>query len=623
VSLLGRLFGRRPPRLPPWARQLGDPDRFARFVDAVAVALEARGVAVSEREIRSGSVMLGEPDGEHREWILWEVASRCAGADPDAWPRIVGSDLDRAEPAPANVGAPPADRRPRRPWTVEVAPWGGVLLECGRDEVVMILLAIADPAPLAALSALPAGTVRELIVLNGTDRGHLASTRIAGLAGRSRVFAFDPARPVDRGSEPCDGVTVEPLGDELRCGALRVTRRAGHLAVTWEDGTTALVGDAIPLSQLEPVGTLIGGIVVDPDRVGDGLIDALMVLERVVLHGNLPGGGAADDAELLARLGVSAELTGGGPARPPPARAAQVIAHLVRGELDRAEQLIDEGLAAGEEVAALWFQRGVIAVQRDDPAAAERAFAAAAAELPVAAHSLAMVLSSRGDPRAPTVAREALARLPGDAMAIASTIAVHARAGDRDGARRVLTEHGGHLEPDERVRAAAIAEGTARVGVLHRFPAHARMASEAAARRLDVGDLATAETLLRRAVALDPEEPGHVAELGHCLSEQGRELDAIAVYDQAIERGGLARALTFNRGNCQLRRGDAHAAVADFRRCLALAPSWTQARFNLVSALHLTGDGANARAELEQLRREGAPADQLAALEAMLGQGTP
>jgi Flp pilus assembly protein TadD len=231
-----------------------------------------------------------------------------------------------------------------------------------------------------------------------------------------------------------------------------------------------------------------------------------------------------------------------------------------------------------------------------------------------------VIAAKRGDAAARDHAKRAVAQLPGDVIAIRAAISVHALAGDPEGARALLAEHGHHLDAGLRTALDNAIDDPAALkqSVAHRFPEHAAMVLEAVAPMVTAGNFAAAEGLLKRASSWDPDNIGITGELGFALSQQKKDDEAIAVYDAAIDRGGANNLLRFNRANCLLRRRSFTQAAADFRVCLELKPDWHEARVNLTSALFAAGDAKAAKAEVAQLERLGGPAQHIQALRQMI-----
>ncbi len=627
MGWFGKLFGAGGPRKPPgWARDAfgADGARFDAFVAVVREVLADAGQGASEMDVRTGSVLLGD-----REWVFEGAAEKCASTDASAWPGIVKQSLSRqggpagdddgeeADDETEGAPSPPRTDGGGKAWIIGAAPWGTVF-ECGAQAMVLVLLPTIDPV---VVPTLPEGLVKRVIVCNGADAGHLAATATARAAGLAHVFATHPDRPVDRGGA---AVTVKPVEvrplTTLKQGPLTVELRGSCVHGTWHDGVTFLAGDAIPMSQLADTAPAyaVGKLVVDAYDAAK-LVDAVLKMKRVLIVANTPGEDARHLAETLSMIGVTAEILNADPNDAPQVpRMSEVLAHMVTGDLDRADAVAVESIAAGERVDDMRHQRAMIALMRGDEAAADAELAQIAT--PQALSSRAIIAAKRGDAAATDFALRAVAQLPGDAIAIRAAISVHALAGDREGARALLAEHGHHLDAGLRVALDVAIDDPAAMqqAVAHRFPEHAAMVLDAVAPMVTAGNYAAAEGLLRRANGWDPDNIGITGELGFALSSQKKDDEAIAVYDAAIERGGANNLLRFNRANCLLRRRSFTQAVADLRACLELKADWHEARINLTSALFATGDAKAAKAEVAQLERLGGPAQHIQALRQMI-----
>lgn len=627
MSWLGKLFGKKGPRRPPgWAREIfaDDGARFDAFVDAVLGELAAAGTPVSEMDVRTGTVML--PAGE---WMLESAAFDCTQAPESEWPKVVRGSMPGAaprddepddEPNEFSDELPSAEGGEGKAWIIGAAPWG-VVFECGPQAMLLVLLPTIEAVEVPAL---PEKLVRHVIVCNGGDEGHLAATATARAAGLARVFATHPDRPVDRGAPTAaKAVEVHAL-EAVTEGPLAVTRRGACVHGTWSDGVTFLAGDAIPMSLLVEAAPsyAVGKLVVDTYDAAK-LVDVLLKLKKLLIVANTPGVDARSLAQMLAQIGVSTDILNADPNhRPDVPRMSEVVGHMLLGDLDRADAIAVEAIAAGDRAADMRHQRAMIALMRGDDAAADAHLAEL--DTPQALSSRAIIAAKRGDPMAKDLAKRAVASLPEDAIAIRAAVSVHALAGDPAAAREILVAHGVHLAPDLRdALDAAIDDPDAlRQSMVHRFPEHAALVLEAVAPMVSAGEYGAAEALLRRASAWDPDNLGITAELGVTLSRQSRDEEALAVYDAAIERGGANHLLRFNRANCLLRRRSFTQAIVDFRACLVVKPDWHDARVNLTSALFASGDAKAAKAEVAQLEKLGGPAQHIAALRQMLA-GAP
>ena len=106
---------------------------------------------------------------------------------------------------------------------------------------------------------------------------------------------------------------------------------------------------------------------------------------------------------------------------------------------------------------------------------------------------------------------------------------------------------------------------------------HANLAFALAA----AGDADAAEAHYRRAIALAPDEPQAYLNLGAMLTAQHRAGDALAVYDAAP----ASPALLSNRGLALACLGREAEAEACYREALALDPAYRKAAFNLAYVL--------------------------------------
>jgi tetratricopeptide (TPR) repeat protein len=108
----------------------------------------------------------------------------------------------------------------------------------------------------------------------------------------------------------------------------------------------------------------------------------------------------------------------------------------------------------------------------------------------------------------------------------------------------------------------------------------------------------------RRAFELEPTYTPALSNLGAALRAAGRSDEALAIYDRAIARDGGRRnaSLHLNRGNALMQQGRMVDAVAAFRQAIAVDPHSARAKQALANALYDTGvaaieNGAFAHAE--------------------------
>jgi len=267
----------------------------------------------------------------------------------------------------------------------------------------------------------------------------------------------------------------------------------------------------------------------------------------------------------------------------PLSRKMQILAHLLLDEIDKADAIAVEGIATNDHAEDMHFQRAMIALMRGDELLADAELALIAT--PQALTSRATLAGHRRDPIARELAAQALAQLPGDAIAIRCAISAHMFTGDPEGAKALLAEHGHYLDSELRVAlASAIADPTSvEIVRTHTFPEHAKVALQSIIPMIEQGMFAAAEKPLRRARTWDPGNLAITAELGVVLAQQKKFAEAIAVYDETIARGGTAQLLRFNRGNCYLNLGKLDEAAADYRACLEIKPDWAGPRQNLAA----------------------------------------
>ena len=123
--------------------------------------------------------------------------------------------------------------------------------------------------------------------------------------------------------------------------------------------------------------------------------------------------------------------------------------------------------------------------------------------------------------------------------------------------------------------------------------------------RQEQGDPAGAIEAWRHALALRPDFPEALNNLGLTLHEQGERDAAIAAFREALERRPAFAEARFNLGNALLEAtppaGDdgLEEAIACYRQALALRPDLAPAQLNLGSALQERGELAAARSCFE------------------------
>lgn len=108
----------------------------------------------------------------------------------------------------------------------------------------------------------------------------------------------------------------------------------------------------------------------------------------------------------------------------------------------------------------------------------------------------------------------------------------------------------------------------------------AQAITEQAFNLLDAGDLDGAATVFSGLLVLNPLDAGVHAALGTVFHEQGRTVEALAAYDEALKLDGNAVLARVNRGELRCKAGDL-MGLEDLR-VAAGKPSAVQARAKLL-----------------------------------------
>jgi tetratricopeptide (TPR) repeat protein len=124
-------------------------------------------------------------------------------------------------------------------------------------------------------------------------------------------------------------------------------------------------------------------------------------------------------------------------------------------------------------------------------------------------------------------------------------------------------------------------------------PRDARALDEYGGVLFDLGRIAEAEEVIRRAIAAAPERASPYTNLGRIhQADPARAAEAVALHDQAIARDSALADAHNNRGVALYSLGRFDDAVTSFRRAIALKPALADAHHNLGNALLTLGDMA-------------------------------
>lgn len=108
----------------------------------------------------------------------------------------------------------------------------------------------------------------------------------------------------------------------------------------------------------------------------------------------------------------------------------------------------------------------------------------------------------------------------------------------------------------------------------------------------ELGEAETAETHCRRAIALHPQFGEAHNNLGNALKTQRRLAEAAACYEHAQHLLPHEPQVALNLGIVLRETGEHEAAIASFRRAIALRPTWSEAWSNLLFTLSFAHDVA-------------------------------
>jgi len=116
----------------------------------------------------------------------------------------------------------------------------------------------------------------------------------------------------------------------------------------------------------------------------------------------------------------------------------------------------------------------------------------------------------------------------------------------------------------------------------------------------DRGDLAEAEALYRRALAVDPALAAAMTNLGNLRHRAGDAAEARGLYERALEHDPAQSEARYNLANLLDDTGETELAIAELRRVCQAAPDFADAHYNLGLALARVGGTAQAKRHLER-----------------------
>ena len=114
-----------------------------------------------------------------------------------------------------------------------------------------------------------------------------------------------------------------------------------------------------------------------------------------------------------------------------------------------------------------------------------------------------------------------------------------------------------------------------------------------------------AEEAYRKALADEPERVEVLVNLGALLCDQGRCLEAVAMFDHAVAGGTRSALLHYNHAIVLEDVGELRRAEDAYRAALEIDPAMTDAHYNLGLLLEKRGDGQGALRHFSAYRRFG------------------
>lgn len=119
------------------------------------------------------------------------------------------------------------------------------------------------------------------------------------------------------------------------------------------------------------------------------------------------------------------------------------------------------------------------------------------------------------------------------------------------------------------------------------------------------GDLEQAEALMAGALK-QLRDPVFLANYGLLQARVGRHEQAVALYQEAVDRHPAYAEAWFNLGVSSAELGSYAQAIAAYQKATTIRPDYAKALFNLAALLHVTNDIAGAEEVLQRLEQMGA-----------------
>jgi tetratricopeptide (TPR) repeat protein len=275
---------------------------------------------------------------------------------------------------------------------------------------------------------------------------------------------------------------------------------------------------------------------------------------------------------------------------------------ILQSRLEGARDSLRTALAADPDIDGAQRRLGLVLDRLGDRAGAQAAFETAVRAEPQDAGTrllLGRLLLDQGEvPSALDHLEYACQLDPSSANAFYALAQAEQRSGKSDRAQATLRTF---QELKEKEQAAADAENAARDDARSMRVLAATLHTEIAAYLIETGQITAAESHLRQATAITPDEPlGHEA-LATFLLETGRRQDALGVCQTLVRLQPDNAGYRLNLGTLLLELNDHPAAIQQLERSIELDPQLPEPLLNL--ARYYLGARQNPARALELCRR--------------------